>query len=113
MTRAQKRDAAFALALLLAVALFALAAGAPAPVRGIAALLCVAVVAAHVVTGDEVERALSMRAGAAAFGLAATVALVAAVADRPDLLADGAHWLWAWRFGLYMISWTVLRVARG
>jgi hypothetical protein len=113
MTKSQQRDLRYAIALLAALALFQASAGGAAWIRATAGLICLGVVTAYVLGSDEVERALSMRAGAAAFGLVVTVALIAVVVGRPEVLAEAAPRLWAWLFALYMACWGVLRLARG
>lgn len=112
MTRAYRRDLAFAAALLLCVAAYGLSPSSPAVLRAALAVSGLGVVVVHVIGADEVRRASAFRAGFMAFVLAAGICVGATVLGRAELLASRAGELWAWLFALYLVSWIGHGLAR-
>jgi hypothetical protein len=112
VTRAFRRDLIYAGGLLSCLVVYGALPALPA-LRAAVALLSLVLVATHVIRSDEVARARSMQAGAAAFALAVAVSLAASVAGETALFARYAGWLWAWLFGAYLACWSVLRLVRG
>jgi hypothetical protein len=111
MTRAFRRDLFYAAGFLVCLAGYGLAPPGLPWARWVFALAAFAVVVAHVLLSDEVVRAVALRAGAAAFALAAAGALLVTVLGEAGWLAGHADRLWAVLFALYLVCWSVLRLA--
>ena len=80
--------------------------------RATAAVLGGFAVAAHILLGDEVERARHKGAAAFAFAVLVLAALALTAAGRSDLIAAHADRLWAIGFAAFLAGWGGLRLTR-
>jgi anaerobic C4-dicarboxylate transporter len=112
LTRAYRRDLAFAAALLLCLGGYGVSASSLPMLRAVLAVAGFGIVVIHTMGADEVRRASAFRAGFTAFVLAAGICVGATVLGRTDLVAGRAGELWAWLFVLYLISWIGHALAR-
>jgi hypothetical protein len=112
MSSASKRQIAYGAALIAGLIGFALFKSWPGA-QAVFAVASVAVLAVYVVRSDEVERALGVQAGAAAFVLLLAAALVLAAIGQSAMLAAWAGELWAVMVATALVCWAVLRIRLG
>ncbi len=112
MSREFKRQLGYGAALIACLSGFALLKGWPGA-QSAFAVASVAVLAVYVVRSDEVERALGMQAGAAAFALLLVEALVLATTGQTAIIAAWAGDLWAVMMATALGCWVVLRIRLG
>lgn len=112
MSREFKRQSAYGAVLIACLAGFALLKAWP-DAQALLAAASVAVLAVYVVRSDEVERALGVRAGAAAFVLLLAAALVLKIVGQGAIMAAWAGDLWAVMVATALVCWVVLRIRLG
>ena len=112
MSSELKRQLAYGVALAVCLIGFALLKGLSGA-QSVFAAASVAVLAVYVVRSDEVERALGVQAGAAAFAMLLAAALAAKITGNAAIASVLADDLWAVMVATALVCWTVLRIRLG
>ena len=112
VSRAFKRQCAYGAALAVCLVGFWVLKGWPGA-QSAFAVACVGVLAVYVLRSDEVERALGVQAGAAAFALLLVAALVLKITAQTALAAALFDDLWAVMLATALLCWIVLRIRLG
>ena len=112
MSNELKRQLAYATILIGCLVGFAVFKGLPVAPPAFA-VGSVAVLVTYVVRSDEVERALGIQAGAAAFALLLAAALILAATGQAAVLASWSADLWAVMVATALVCWVALRIRLG